>query len=258
LAGSIMLATGGVLAAGTDPHWASTILLCGCEGTDGEEVSLDDESFANHANGAALGSGTDDALYKAGFGIFGSSSVYFDAGRNGFVRFADHADWTLSGDFTLEFFIYFHGAAQIEETSTIISQWNSTGNQRGWAIQYAGGVATNHIQFFASPDGTNTTILLDYNWTPSVDTFYYVCVERSGNNYRMYLGEPGGTAAMVASGTSAMSFFNSTAPLQLSGLATSEAECLRDVSLDEIRLTTVARYATDAGYPVPSTAFPRQ
>lgn len=243
----------------TDPHWTSTILLCGCNGTNGSAANLADESFAAHSAGASQGSGATDATYDASTKMFGTASARFDSGFNDLIRFADHADWTLgSSDFTLEFFWRTDNATQRTTSSTIMGHWDTTSNQRGWCLQYRGGDATDTLMFFGSAAGSAaTTIMTSSAWTPSLSTWYYICVERSGTSFRLYVGEPGGSASMIASATSSLSFFNSTAPLQISGQSQAEDSCMGGVNMDEIRLTTVARYATDAGFPVPSAAFPR-
>lgn len=260
---SLMLATGDVLASGSDPYWTSTILLCGCEGVHGAAANLVDESFAAHAAGTAGGSGMQDAFYNdaAHGGVLaaaGNSYAVFGSGgvRNDYVRFADHADWTLgSNSFTLEMFIYFNNSSiGGSGTGILMSHYNNIGDQRGWHLYTQSGV----FGFVRSFDGLSIGGIASANQSPSIQTWYYLCIERSGNDFRLYFGPKGGTASMIGSETNSGSIFNSNAVLQLSGTPEGETECLDDTFLDEIRLTTVARYATDAGYPVPSQAFPRQ
>lgn len=240
----------------TDPNFASTILLCGCEGTNGTDANLDDESFANHANGVSGGSGATDTSYDTSQKVFGSSSAHF-AGFNDFIRFADHADWTLgTSNFTIEFFWRNEFTGDLTRVMDFISHYNASTTQRGWQIQHNGGVTPKKLNFVASPDGTSVSNIISADWAPSNATWYYICAERSGNVFRLYVGEPGGNTTMIGTVTNAISLFNSSAQLQISGNPASEAETLGGW-MDEIRITTVARYATDAGYPVPSVAFPR-
>lgn len=240
----------------TDPNFANTILLVGGNGTNGVAADAPDESFAAHGNGVSSGSGVTDAVYDTANKVFGVSSIRFDSGFNDLVRWSDHADWTLgTSDFTIEMWLRLSSNTV---TQTIIGHWNTTGNQRGWCLSYNGGDATDTLKFFGSSDGsTTTTIATSSAWTPTVDDWYFVCAERSGNTFRIYAGQAGGTATMIATASNAISLFNSSAPLQLSGQTQSEATCMNG-NIDELRVTLgVARYANDAGFAVPTAAFPR-
>lgn len=236
--------------SGTDPHFASTILLSSLDGVAGVATYTDESAAAHGFLGGA--NVTVDTTNKA----FGLASARFGSSRNGQFAYSDHADWTLgTSDFTHELFYYHEQNTQRE---VFLSHYASTGNQRGFLFRYVGNVATPVLAFLATSDGTAGTAVntVTGNWTPTIQTWYYYCVERSGNTWRIYAGPLGGTASMVGTGTSSISIFNSSATLRVGQTGDGIEGCYGN--MDEVRTTLgVARYATDAGYPVPTAAFPR-
>jgi hypothetical protein len=242
---SNMIAPYRYAAPATDPSFSSVKLLLSGDGTNGS-TTFTDESSAARGNATSTGLGTVDTSLKK----FGTGSIRF-SGSTGSVQFADHADWTLgAGDFTIEMWASFD-TTWIESTSSLISHYSTTSNQRGWDCQYRGGDATNNLSFVASSTGTSASFIVQGNWTPTADTFYHVVFERSGTTFRIYVG-----GTMLAKATNSLTIFDSTSALNL-GNAGSGGEALKG-NLDEVRVTIgVARYNSDGGYTVPTAAFPR-
>jgi hypothetical protein len=232
----------------TDPDFASTILLLSGDGADGSNT-FTDESAAAHGAATVLG----QAQVSDSEVVFGNGSIRFDSGGDDALSFADHADWTIgTSDFTLELWLRL---ADVVSTFTIISHYSTTSNQRGWNLQYNGTGKT--LRFNVSSDGSTLVILAGGTFNPTVDTWYYVCVERSGSTGRMYTATaPGGAATMLNGRSNSTNIMNSTAPLRISGNANNVEELYGNI--DELRFTLgVARYADDGGYTAPSAAFPR-
>jgi hypothetical protein len=250
--------SGEAAAAPTDPDFANTILLLSGDGTDLAAGPFIDQSAA--ARGTGTNSG---ATFRTGVKAFGTASIYFD-GYIRYIEWADHADWTLgTSDFTFETFWRPADATSVTTTQAIFSHYNATGNQRGWTLRYEGGAGTKVLTLYGSSDGTAVTTVASGAWTPTAAQWHYICVERSGNTFRLYTSAAGsggaaptGTASMLVKTTNAISFFNSTAPFRLSGEANTTIRM--DGYIDEIRLTkNVARYNTDAGILIPTAVFPR-
>lgn len=234
---------------GTDPHWESTVLLLSCDGANGSDT-FTDESFAARGTGDAnVGSGN-GAHVDTSVKKFGTGSMALD-GTADQVQFADSADWHFTGDFTIETWARF---TTVESADALISQWNSLANQRSWLLQYNGDAGTNNLAFSASNDGTATALTLSSNWTPVADTFYHLCVDRSGDVFRMYID-----GTMVDKDTVVMTFHNSTTPLRIGCIFGAAGEVnFHNGFQDEIRITKgVARYASDGGFSVPTAAYPR-
>jgi hypothetical protein len=233
----------------TDPNFANTIVLLSGDGTNGSQV-FPDESAAGRGN---AGFGANASVETLTSKVFGTGSIRFSAITGAWLSYADHADFTLgTSDFTQELFVRFDGNATVQ---SIASHWGAAG-QRGWSFEWRNNIGTPDLRFIGTSDGTTGVSVVAGAFSPTPGTYYYLCAERSGNTFRLYTGSPGGAATMLATATNAISFFNSTAQFRLSGVADSTA-CVVG-NMDEFRFTLgVARYASDAGFTVPTAAFPR-
>lgn len=230
-----------------DPYIANVVLLLGCEGTNGS-TTVPDESPAAHGNGTITGL-NNDAKLSTSVSKFGSSSLRFD-GTNDSVTWADSADWSFSnGAFTVEGWFYFDSAA-IESNAALISHWQANISEREWALRYRGDLATNILQFDVSSDGTASNLSVTTSaWSPTASTWYHIAVDRSGDVFRIYVD-----GVMLGTATNSITMFGADTILRLATLTTDFFQG----NMDEIRITKgVARYASDGGYTVPTTAFPR-
>jgi hypothetical protein len=233
---SNMIAPYRYAAPATDPSFSSTLSYC-CRVTARRLDHVHRREFCGSRQCNLHRFRVVDTSLKK----FGTGSIRF-SGSTGSVQFADHADWTLgAGDFTIEMWASFD-TTWIESTSSLISHYSTTSNQRGWDCQYRGGDATNNLSFVASSTGTSASFIVQGNWTPTADTFYHVVFERSGTTFRIYVG-----GTMLAKATNSLTIFDSTSALNL-GNAGSGGEALKG-NLDEVRVTIgVARYNSDGGY----------
>lgn len=230
----------------TDPDFASTLLLVSGDGTNGSQVFTDLSASARGNATFPVGNGpTVSTAVKQ----FGSGSIRFDAGNNDCARWADSADWSGNSDYTKEGFVRFDSATT---TQILWQHWSGTTN-RGWRLLYRGASTPKILSLEGSTAGATIAVVVSGNWTPTIDTFYYVCEERSGNTTRLYVGDVGGTANMLAKTTTGFTYFDSTAPFSLGD--TDVANSMAGYK-DNFRYTSIARYDTDAGFPVPTAAFP--
>lgn len=229
----------------TDPFWANVVLLAGFNGTDGSTTFID-ESSAAHTMGSNNTAQLDTAQAK-----FGVSSLLLD-GSLDWVNSADSADWDLAaGDFTIE---GWWRTVDNTVTQSFLGQWNTTGNQRAWWLLYQPSGTPDVIQFVRSTNGSAGVVVLTANWTPVNDTWYAVCVDRSGSTWRLYID-----GVMVATYTASETIFNSTTELRIGAVTSSGGNQFEwDGWIDEVRITKgVGRYASDGGYAVATSPFPR-
>jgi hypothetical protein len=244
----LLLGSGAGVGGGgavTDPNFSSVKLLMGFEGANGSQTSpgMDDQSSAAH--GTATTHGLTAAISTAQ-AKFGSSSVVLTGtGNQDLIRFADSADWHLgSGNFTIECFIR---PVSLSGSQFLITQWGST--NLSWALWLSGDQLSWNVSTNGSDnnfDMTSPSSLL------TTGAWHHVCVDYNGTKYRMYIN-----GAMVASSTTARTIFTGTSNLSIGG----NFETLQffyNGYIDELRVTKgVARYASDAGFTVPTGAFPR-
>jgi hypothetical protein len=229
----------------TDPFFSSVVLLCGFDGVNGATTSSD-ESAAAHSltfNGNAV---IDTAQSK-----FGTSSCFFD-GSGSYISIPDSADWKLSAansdQFTVEFWIRRHASPV---NMRVIGQASSTSNA-GWYVNWGN---TNVILFLGCPTGSTGSAWTTSNTasSPALDTWGHIAIDKDATGKcRMYVN-----GVMLGSVTPAdSSMFDSTAALEIGRLFGATANL--SGWMDELRITKgVARYASDAGFTVPSAAFPR-
>lgn len=228
---------------GGDPHIAQNVLLLGMDGADGATTTSDESSAAHGAATSFDGTAQLDTAQSK----FGSASLLLD-GNSDFIVFADSTDWTFDGDFTVEAWIRFNSLTGFQ---TIVCQWN-TGLEKAWLFDFPGS-ASNVLRFGFSTTGGNQTFVQSA-WTPSVNTWYHVAVDRTGSTLRLYAD-----GASLGSHTFAGSTSNEAEELRIGAFSASGVgDNFFNGWIDELRITKgVARYASDSGYTVPTAAFPR-
>jgi hypothetical protein len=236
-----------VLSALGDSQWSNVKLLMGFEGVNGSTGApgFTDESLAAHGT-ATVGGATQISTAVAKFG--GSSASFSTVPAAG-ASFASSADWQFgNSQFTMEGWI---NPSTSFGTGTIIALWNATGNQLSWLLFAAIGT-DNKLHWDTSTNGS--TINADIIGATSLSTggvWYAWAIDFDGSKYRLYLN-----GVMDGSFSTVRNLFPSTATLTI-GVSNNSANNIT-AFMDEIRITKgVARYASDGGYTVPTTAFPR-
>lgn len=238
---------GGGGGPATDPHFANVVLLLGFEGADGS-TTLTDESPAAHGAGTASGNAQIDTAAFA----FGSSSGLFD-GSGDIWSWANHADWRLSAansdQFTIEFWVRPQGIV----SSNLGVIGHSASGAYSWQVEIAS--LRPRLVFSTSGSPVGQTFVQNGGATQmSQSVFSHVAIDKDATGkIRIYLN-----GSLHASATPANSaFFNSSSGLWL-GRNNSVDNRYMNGWLDEVRITKgVARYASDAGFTVPTAAYPR-
>lgn len=232
---------------GTDPYWSSVKLLLSMNGADAS-TTFTDESPVARGNASVVSSAQVDTAQQK----FGSASLLLD-GVDDFINFPDSGDWTFTSSdrFTVECWVRFNILTGFQ---TFAAQWDAqSGGLRSWLFDFPGS-ANNVLRFAYSTDGANT-IAVQGAWTPSANTWYHVAADCDATNkLRIYAN-----GTMIASGSSIPSFFASSDVLRIGSVKLSGGpDNYLNGWMDELRITKgAARYASDGGYSVPTTAFPR-
>lgn len=155
-----------------------------------------------------------------------------------------------SGDFCIELFGYRMKA--ITNLASILSR-RHTSESRCWRVsQLSGG----DIRFTYSTDGTTE---VDHSFTAAnlaINTDYNLCIERVGTNLRFWIDGIFITNITMASATI---FNHATQPIGVLGSYTSAGSPQNGngAYLKAFRITTAARYGSDADYTVPTLPLPR-
>jgi hypothetical protein len=245
-----------VLASGpVDPSFSSVKLLMGFNGTNGSTGApgMTDESLSAHGTATV----TPDATISTTNAKAGASSLWLTrtvTGRS-MITFPTSSDWDIgAGRFTLELFfiaVALNGGGVIQPLVR--------GPNDNWMLWFNG---TNLA--FTYTNGVTPVTISDGVTVPNISSWYYGCVDFDGTKYRLYHnlngngGLPLSTAAMAASSTTLETIASSATVLSIGETSTALGRHPPEAYLDELRFTKgVARYATDAGFPVPLVPFPR-
>lgn len=224
-------------APAPDPYWTSVKLLMGFNGANastGAPGMTDESSSARGTASVFSGAKISTAQSK-----FGGSSLLLSSGGADYISFPDSNDWDFgTGQFTVECFVRFTVAtgnfALLAQVST------------GWSFFRLNG----NLIFRCG--GGDTTI---YSWSPVIDQWYAIAIDRDASNVaRVYVD------GVMRSKTTGYTFniIGGAFPLSLGALLPAFGGYELKGYLDEVRITKgVARYASDSGYTVATSAFPR-
>tara|TARA_B100000424_G_scaffold269503_1_gene266586 strand:- start:368 stop:2026 length:1659 start_codon:yes stop_codon:yes gene_type:complete len=169
---------------------------------------------------------------------FDSSSIYFD-GTNDSLDIADSTDFDFgTGDFTFEFFVYKTGSGKMA-----IFETRADGNNNGFNLEFS---AADKFEWYDQSIASGGDLPKDPS-AISLNTWTHYAVVRNGTSCKMYRdGSEVGTAkdvgsnSMVSAGTPTI------------GESAAGANDFQGY-LDEIRLSSTARYTSN--FSVPTSSF---
>ncbi|BDD79833.1 hypothetical protein [Burkholderia phage FLC9] len=168
-------------------------------------------------------------------GQFGAG--YFPSGA-GYLSVTDANDLHLTGDCTIEMWLYHNN---ITQNGFPLSKGTSA--QSGYQyVQSTSGLirllATDGSIIVGTPDASKT----------KVTTWQHVAFVRFGNVWSLYID-----GALIASATSTQTFGNNAYPLFIGKFVNAGSDLLFSGRIDELRISTMARYT--AAFTPPSAAF---
>jgi len=173
---------------------------------------------------------------------YGTGSLYFpNSGSNYLSNYATpFVDLTNfgTGDFTIETWIYFNTLSINQGIVDNATNLSSAGTGK-WTININ---SSNQLCFGQHSVGN----IIQYSWSPSTGTWYYITVTRSNGTVRMFID-----GNIVATASSSANF-NSSGGIQVA--ATASYGTLQGY-LDDMRITKgLARYT--ANFTPPTAALP--
>ncbi|WP_292237661.1 LamG-like jellyroll fold domain-containing protein [Mesorhizobium sp.] len=225
-----------------DPHFANVVLLLGFDGADGA-TSISDESLSGHALTVFGNAQLDTGVAPP----FGTSSLLLD-GTGDYLTTPDSDDFNFgTGDFTIELFTR---TAAASNNNYMLVHAGSSGNiSYSWRCN-----ASNQQDVFWSINGSTTFNLIGASGGVPLTTWRHLCFERSGTKLRLYAD---GVMETSSTTIGANALFDSSAVLAIGMRSTSTTNGFNG-NIKELRITKgVARYNDDAGFTVPTAAFPR-
>ena len=141
--------------------YESIVLLLHMNNPGGSGTTFVDSSPSSHTittSGDAVGTST--SKFGSGAGYFAGTGDYLTGTDSAILEFA-------AGDFTIDYWIKFLDTA----TGAHVSHWDISST--GWEMYWGGNVLT-----FIFNSGTQ----VDRSWTPTLNTWYHVEIDRSGAN----------------------------------------------------------------------------
>lgn len=211
-------------------------------GFEGAGTYLNDESGNSHTvtpNGSWS--------FQSAGGVFGDGAGRSGTGASSIGTVAHSDDFIFDGAFTVELWGKSFGGSTVQG---LLSKWHNTTDGRSWALNWE--YLTMNVEALLSTDGVTTDLALASTTPVTTGTLHHFCLERDDTDtVRLYVN-----GVMVDSGTLSGALFNNSAiPMEIGGFNGGSA---RSGTQDEVRITKgFARYASDAGFTVPTEAFPR-
>ena len=216
------------LAAG-DPDFASVVLLLDFAGADEAQDITDLSSSAKTETFVGLDTKVDTTLQYLGVNSL-------EVAGTSYVTYADHADWDLPGDFTIECGLRWPAA---NSSRAVISTYTASD---GWALQPVNKTEINFIAMGSEQKSEAVTI--------AGVTWYHVAIVRSSGSLYLFLdGVQKGTPTAYATS------ITGTETLKLGLLATPNTQMWTGGYIGAVRITKgVARYT--ANFTPPSAFYP--
>jgi len=189
---------------GFDPYFNYTTLLLHGNGTNGaQNNTFLDSGTANSGSGFTITRNGDTT--QGTFSPFslsaGTWSNYFDGTANGSLSTDSSADTNLSGDFTIQAWVYPTASAQ-SSNSEIISRGAAT-TFNGWHFGLFG--STTQPFFGVNYAGTGATVYIQSSTNISLNQWTHLAVTRSGNTVIIYINGVANTTNTGFTGTPTVS-----------------------------------------------------
>ncbi|MGX1322680.1 hypothetical protein AB7M17_006133 [Bradyrhizobium sp. USDA 377] len=239
----------------SDPYLSDVVLLMSFNGSNGSTGApgMNDESphlWGTAQSGSANGLGS-GALISSTHSKFGSSALSLNG--SSIIRFignlalAELGYLTFgAGNFTVEMFIY---PNSVTGTQFLCGRWQDVGSI-SWIFYLSGGVLSLNL----STTGADN-LAVAAGGTVTTGSWQHVCVDYDGSTYRIYLD-----GVMVGSTSASHTIYDpgfAFPQLSIGGNSLNTGFWFNGF-IDELRITKgAARYASDAGFKVPTAPYPR-
>ena len=243
-----------------------------CEITDGGcDSSFDSVVLSLHFDGADMSTTfTDSSSYnravtRVGSAVIetdqskfgGASGKFNDPGTGDYLRYTQSGDFNLTGDFTVEAWIYLtiipDNNGQSKAVGTIAAYRNNvndgTTTNKGWHFSVN---KTDNKLIFGSPSTPQNSNFVDCSYTFSLNTWYHIAVTNNAGTIKLFVD--GVSQTLTTNNLTVNSVTASGNELQIARLGFSYQQYFRGY-IDDLRITKgVARYTAD--FTIPSAAYP--
>jgi hypothetical protein len=217
----------------------NTKVLLHFNGTDGSTTITDHNVGGSAHTWTASGNAQIDTAQSK----FGGASLLLD-GSGDFVSAADHADFEIGGDYTIDCWIR---ANAFGADKAIVSKSDSVGVGKyfgPYVIRYE--TASGNLVFYSSSDGANWDIANARSFGAiSTATWYHIAVVRSGNDYFLFKD-----GVQQTTWTSSLTPVNNTENIQIGRFVDTNDW---NGWIEEFRLSNTARWTS--GFTPPTAQY---
>lgn len=228
---------------------ADVALLVDADGADGATTYT--ERSSNAFDATFVG----DAQLDTAFPKFGTAALLLD-GAGDYMEYADDPAFALgSADFTIEGWVRFTSLPAVGDEMTMVSQWSiGTGSDQAFAISLIQDGGDYRIRFEAE-DTVGVFEQGGLGGAPALDTYFHFAAQRSGDTLSIWFD---GTLEFEAGSIFSGAIQDSTETVKLGVYdpAGGGNAAFLDGHLDDVRISTIAQYATGGDITVPAAAFP--
>jgi len=192
---------------------------------DGADAST---TFTDSSGTGKTATVTGNAQIDTEFSVFGGGAGLFD-GNGDYLTYADHADFTPAGDFTIDCRIRI---AALANTMRICTHYTDSNNY--WTFRVR---STNQLEFEVFSGGASIINLISPTGAFLLNKFYHVAIVRNGNNYFLFID-----GIIVATLTTATAIPNFTAGFRIAADNVPTASLYWNGSIEEFSLHHAARW----------------
>lgn len=229
----------------------NTLFLCHCNGTDGDTDFRDDNGHHTLGRNAKGLFAVNDTQISTTQAKFGRSSGYWD-GTGDYLVLQGSQGSDFSGDFTIECWYYPTSVSSNDKIFDLrgINSAHAYGGTGTFSTSNSLLIDNNSSDFRVFVDGSDRSSASSGTFT--VNTWHHVCVQRQGGTINAWVD---GTRYVDYAGAD-----DYTAVFEANQAIGANVETASNVSnlqgyMDEMRISTVARYTNGATITVPTERF---
>lgn len=212
-----------------------------------------DNNFTDSSSNALTVTANGNAATSATHSKFGGYSFSSDGSADsGLIVTSDGTSassaLTLSADFTIEFFVRFNS---LDATQALVqTKWS--GLENAVAIWHHAGWP-NTISAWATTHSSEEPFLVSSSITTG--QWYHVAFQRSGNVFSLFID---GVESATATASLTISEPVAAIGCYVESVPVGTFYVPADAFMDELRITTAARYTSGQNFTPPTAAFPNQ
>lgn len=218
-----------------DPYFDNVVLLMHMDGSNGSTTFTDVKGKTITPYG--------NAQISTAQSQFGGASAVFD-GAGDYLTAGNSSDFNLSGDFTIEMFVYVTAFSN-NYASLLGSSTGSFAANATYIMVYGPG-DPRYKKFALGLQGTRFV----NNTQLNTGVFYHIAITRSGTSIRLFLD-----GAQDGTGTSSAAFRFDDSGMRIGSNGWDGGGSFFNGYIDDLRITKgVARYTS--AFTVPTEAYP--